>query len=283
MGEEKEVDLTRPSELRDLLRRHGIRLRRGLGQHFLVDGNVLGHIVTAALEPGTRRAVEVGAGVGTLTRALAPHLERLWAVEVDPRLIPILREQVAQWPQVEVVQADFLDLPLARFGEDLLVVGNLPYRITGPVLVKLIRERPRVSWGVFLVQWEVGEKLVFPPGPRASRLGVHLRAYYELELLRRVPRTVFHPPPEVDSALIRLRRLPRPRISSPPEAFEAVLRVLFWARRKTIRRALMALVPREEVDALLRELGLDPQLRGEVLDIPQLDRLARALRAREVV
>jgi len=98
-----------------------------------------------------------------------------------------------------------------------------------------------------------------------------------------VPRTVFHPPPEVDSALIRLRRLPRPRISSPPEAFEAVLRVLFGARRKTIRRALMALVPREEVDALLRELGLDPQLRGEVLDIPQLDRLARALRAREVV
>ncbi|MCD5408152.1 16S rRNA (adenine(1518)-N(6)/adenine(1519)-N(6))-dimethyltransferase RsmA [Candidatus Bipolaricaulota bacterium] len=275
--------LTRPSELRALLSRHGIRRRRGLGQHFLVDGNVLGHIVEAALEPGLSRAVEVGAGVGTLTCALAPHLERLWAVELDPRLIPILKEQVAPWPQVEVIHADFLTLPLAEFGRGLLVVGNLPYRITSQVLLKLIREREGVAWGVFLTQREVAEKLAAPPGPQASRLGTHLRAYYDLAVLRRVPRTVFYPPPEVDSALIRLRRLPVPRISSPPAAFEATLKVLFAGRRKTLRRALRALLPREEVATLLADLGIDPQRRGETLDIPELDRLARALHERGAV
>ncbi|HIP99005.1 TPA: ribosomal RNA small subunit methyltransferase A [Candidatus Bipolaricaulota bacterium] len=275
--------LTRPSQLRALLARHGIRLRQGLGQHFLVDGNVLSHIVAAAREPGVKRAVEIGAGVGTLTCALAPHLERLWAVELDPRLIPLLRQTVAPWPQVEVIQGDFLALPLSRFGEGLLLVGNLPYRITGPVLLKLIREREWVDWGVFLTQLEVAEKLAAPPGPQASRLGLHIRAYYQLEFLRRVPRTVFFPRPEVDSALLRLRRLPVPRISSPPEAFEATLKLVFSGRRKTLRGLLRDSLPRGGAAELLEGLGLDPQLRGEALDIPALDRLAQALREQGVV
>ena len=282
-GEDKCRRLIRPSELRALLSRHGIRLRQGLGQHFLVDGNILSHIVTAILDTGGKRAVEVGAGVGTLTCALAPRLERLWAVEIDSRLIPLLQETVAPWPQVEVIQGDFLDLSLSRFGEGLLVVGNLPYQITSPVLLKLIREREPVAWGVFLVQLEVAEKLLAPPGPQASRLGLHVRAYYEPELLRRVPRTVFFPPPEVDSALIRLWRLPAPRISSPSEAFEATLKLVFSGRRKTLRRVLRGALPQGEVERLLADLGLDPQVRGEALEIPELDRLARALRARGVV
>ena len=249
----------------------------------MVDGNVLSHIVAAAREPGVKRAVEIGAGVGTLTCALAPHLERLWAVELDPRLIPLLRQTVAPWPQVEVIQGDFLALPLSRFGEGLLLVGNLPYRITGPVLLKLIREREWVDWGVFLTQLEVAEKLAAPPGPQASRLGLHIRAYYQLEFLRRVPRTVFFPRPEVDSALLRLRRLPVPRISSPPEAFEATLKLVFSGRRKTLRGLLRDSLPRGGAAELLEGLGLDPQLRGEALDIPALDRLAQALREQGVV
>lgn len=270
-------ELTRPSELRSLLSRHGIRLRKELGQHFLVDGNILGHIAAAALATACSRAVEVGAGVGTLTCALAPHLERLWAVEVDPRLIPILRRQVATFPNVEVVHADFLDLPLNRFGRELLVVGNLPYRITSQVLLKLIRERSRVAWGTFLVQREVGEKLIAPPGPQASRLGVHLRAYYQIEVLRRVPRTAFFPRPEVDSVLIRLRRLSTPLISSSPETFERVLALAFSGRRKTLRRALASRLPVKEVDRILSQLGLDPTVRGEALPLSELDRLAKAL------
>lgn len=270
--------LLRPSELKRLLRERGVKLRRSLGQHFLVDRATLERILEAILALEPREVVEVGAGVGTLTCALAPRVQRLWAVEVDPRLIPLLSESVSPWPQVEVIQADFLDLSLGEFGRGALVVGNLPYRITSQVLLKVLRER--VRGGAFLVQWEVGEKLVAPPGPRASRLGTHLRAYYQLELLGRVPRTVFFPRPEVDAALLRLRQLPRPLITAPPESFERTLAILFGTRRKTLRRALASVLTLPQVDRLLAELELDPRRRGESLELGELDRLANALAAR---
>ncbi len=272
--------LTRPSELAALLSQRGIRLHPTLGQHFLVDANILLKIVEAAVETKVERAIEVGAGVGTLTLALASHFRKLWAVELDRRLIPVLKEQLDPFPQVEVVQADFLRLALSDFGQDLLVIGNLPYQITSEVLLKLIRERRCAAWGVFMVQREVAEKLAAPPGRGVSRLGVHLQAYFEVELLRKVPKTVFFPPPEVGSALIRLRRLPRPRISAPQEAFERTLAALFSGRRKTIRRALNTLLPLSEVDHLLKVLGIDPRRRGETLTVEEVDRLAAELARR---
>ncbi|MCR4391934.1 MAG: 16S rRNA (adenine(1518)-N(6)/adenine(1519)-N(6))-dimethyltransferase RsmA [Candidatus Acetothermia bacterium] len=269
--------LTSPTAVRDLLSSRGIRLRSELGQHFLVDENILGKIVDLTEAQGDEAAVEVGAGVGTLTVALAPRVRTLAAVEVDPRLIPLLREQVASFPNVTVVCADFRALTLQDFGERLLVVGNLPYGITSAVLLKLVREREVMDRAVFMVQREVAEKLVAPPGPEVTRLGVHLRAYYEVEVLRKVPRTVFFPAPEVDSDLIRLRRLPTPRVTAPEEALEWTLAVLFSARRKTLRRALLGRLPAAEVDRLLAELGLDPQVRGEALPLGAMDRLAQAL------
>ncbi|MBC7093153.1 ribosomal RNA small subunit methyltransferase A [Candidatus Bipolaricaulota bacterium] len=269
--------LTSPAAVRDLLSSRGIRLRSELGQHFLVDENILGKIVDLTEARGDEAAVEVGAGVGTLTVALAPRVRTLAAVEVDPRLIPLLREQVASFPNVTVVRADFRTLALQEFGERLLVVGNLPYGITSEVLLKLIREREAVDRAVFMVQREVAEKLVAPPGPEVTRLGVHLRAYYAVAVLRKVPRAVFFPPPEVDSALIRLRQLPTPRVTAPEEALEWTLAVLFSARRKTLRRALLGRVPAAEVDRLLAELGLDPRIRGEALPLGAMDRLAQAL------
>lgn len=242
-----------------------------------MDENILGKIVDLTEARGNEAAVEVGAGVGTLTVALAPRVRTLAAVEVDPRLIPLLREQVASFPNVTVVRADFRALALQEFGERLLVVGNLPYGITSEVLLKLIREREAVDRAVFMVQREVAEKLVAPPGPEVTRLGVHLRAYYAAEVLRKVPRTVFFPPPEVDSALIWLRQLPTPRVTAPEEALEWTLAVLFSARRKTLRRALLGRVPAAEVDRLLAELGLDPRIRGEALPLGAMDRLAQAL------
>lgn len=204
----------------------------------------------------------------------------LFAVEVDERLVSILHEQVAPFHNVSVVHADFRDLPLAEFGNGLLLVGNLPYGITSDVLLKVIREREAVGRAVLMVQREVGEKLVAPPGPEASRLGVHLRAYYEVEVLRKVPRTVFFPPPEVDSALIRLRKLPRPRVRAPEQALEWTLAVLFSSRRKSLRQALARRIPVSEVDRLLSELGLAPRLRGEPLPLEALDALAAALHHR---
>lgn len=269
--------LTSPTVLRDVLARHGIRLRAELGQHFLVDENVLGKIVELAGPRPEETAVEVGAGAGTLTAALAPRVRELVAVEVDRRLIPVLRETTAPYPNVRVLPADFRDLDLASLGEDLLLVGNLPYGITSDVLLKLLRERGAVDRAVLMVQREVGEKLIAPPGPGRSRLGVHLQAYFDVELLRRVARTVFFPPPDVDSVLVRLRKLPRPRIAAPEAAFERTLALVFSARRKTLRRALLAALPADAVDRVLSATDFDPQARGEALPLEALDRLAMAL------
>ncbi|MBC7220770.1 ribosomal RNA small subunit methyltransferase A [Candidatus Bipolaricaulota bacterium] len=269
--------LTSPTVLRDLLARHGVRLRSELGQHFLVDENTLAKIVELAEPAGDETAVEVGAGAGTLTCALAPRVRELVAVEVDRRLIPVLEETTAVYPNVRVVQGDFRELALASLGARILLVGNLPYGITSDVLVKLIREREVAERAVFMVQAEVGAKLVAPPGPEASRLGVHLRAHFDVEVVRRVPRTVFFPPPEVDSVLIRLRKLAQPRIAAPEDAFERTLALVFSSRRKTLRRALLGQLPAAEVDRILAELGLDPRVRGETLPLEALDRLALAL------
>lgn len=269
--------LTSPSVVQRLLEKHGIEVRKALGQHFLTDANVL-ELMVRAIDPRPEEtAVEVGAGIGTLTVALAPHVRELWAVELDSRFLPLLHAHLSPFPHVRVLYQDFRDLELAALGKDLLLVGNLPYGITSDVLLKLIRERESVARAAFTVQWEVGEKLVAPPGPNASRLGVHVRTYFQVELLRRIPRTVFFPPPEVDGAFIRLQRLPTPRVTLPAEQWEKTLALVFSHRRKSLRRVLASLLTPARADALLSELGLDPQVRGEALGFGELERLGRAL------
>jgi len=272
-----EGKLTSPTVLREVLSRHGVRLRPELGQHFLADGNILERIVELTEAGGDETAVEVGAGAGTLTVALAPRVRELVAVEVDRRLIPVLEETTAAHPNVRVLPGDFRGFPLSSLGERILLVGNLPYGITSDVLVKLIREREAVERAVVMVQREVGEKLVAPPGPEASRLGVHLRAYFDAEVVRKVPRTVFFPPPAVDSALIRLRKLPVPHVTAPEPAFERALSLIFSGRRKTLRRALLGQLSAAEADRILAEARLDGRVRGEALPLEAVDRLAHTL------
>ncbi|MBC7222614.1 ribosomal RNA small subunit methyltransferase A [Candidatus Bipolaricaulota bacterium] len=269
--------LTSPTVIRRILAEHGLEPRKALGQHFLADANILAKIVEAIAPAPKEVAVEVGSGLGTLTVALAPFVEKLWAVEVDPRLLPILRAHTEAFPNVHVLSGDFLDLELRSLGKELLVVGNLPYGITSEIFLKLIRERESVARAVFMVQWEVGEKLIAPPGPKANRLGVHVRTYFEVELLRKIPKTAFFPHPEVDGALIRLKKLPTPRVSLPEELWEKTLALVFSHRRKTLRRVLASSLSPAQADALLAELGLDPRVRGEALNFSDLERLGWAL------
>ncbi len=268
--------LTSPSVVRAELAAHGIQLQKNLGQHFLVDDNTLRAIV-AACDVAGGTVVEVGAGIGTLTVELARRAERLFAVELDRRLLPPLRARMAGHPNCEILHADARTLTLSSLGDRLSLVGNLPYGITSDIALKVIRERHVVAEGVFLVQKEVGARWAAPPGPGASRLGVHLRAYYDLCILRHVPRTVFYPPPEVGSALIRLVRRAEPRIASPAQAFERVLGAAFATRRKTLRRSLRTLAPASEIDTALKAAGIDGQRRGETLTFEELDALAQRL------
>jgi 16S rRNA (adenine1518-N6/adenine1519-N6)-dimethyltransferase len=286
------MNLTAPSVIARLLQEHGLRLRKALGQHFLCDENVLKKIIAAAELAVSDLVIEPGAGLGTLTLALAARAGRVIAVELDPKLAEVLRANLAASgsTNVEVLQQDFLELDLAGlisarrsiFGlTQAKVVGNLPYQITSPILEMLLAARGRLTSAILMVQHELAERLAAPPGPRASALGVQLQAVADVELLAKVPRTVFFPPPEVDSALIRLAFLARPRIEADLEVFSRVVRAAFNLRRKTIKQALIRspflALEEEAVLLALREARIDPHRRGESLSLAEFDCLARAV------
>ncbi len=282
--------LSSPSTVRELLRRHGIRPRRRWGQHFLCDGNILEKIVTAAELKPEDLVIEPGAGLGMLTLELARRAGRVIAVERDPRLIPLLMENLkaAGAANVEVLQADILELEFSQLAGDrprartkVKVVGNLPYAITAPLLEWLTAEHGRLALAVLMVQQEVAEKLLAPPGPGASALGVRVRAFADVALIRRVPRTVFWPPPDVDSALIKLTFLERPRFTADEQVFFKVVRAAFNLRRKTLRGALqrspLLKLDQASIEEALRRAGIEGTRRGETLTLEEFDRLARAI------
>jgi len=256
----------------------GIRPSKRRGQNFLVDRDVLARIVSEVERAEPESVVEIGPGLGTVTRRLAELGVRVIGVEVDHRLVAGLRQEFAGTENVEIVEEDFLRFDFGALGsKKVYVVGNLPYRITSPILARLIEERARISGAVLLTQAEVAEKIAESPGPHGSALGVFVQAYGEVIPLRHVPRTAFYPVPAVDSVLWRLEFLSIPRFTAAPDDFFAIVRAIYGKRRKMLRRVLRDFLPPDRIDPLLQQLGIDPTRRGETLTIPELDRLASAL------
>ncbi len=280
--------LCSPRIVRQLLKEHEIRLRQRWGQHFLCDENILDKIIAAAQLHRGERVFEIGAGLGTLTQAIAPLVRAVIAVEIDPRLIPILREQLAEHPNVRLIQADVLKLDwrtLLPVSTRLKVMGNLPYGITSPLLARLIEHRDLFGEALLMVQREVAEKLIARPGRReTSSLGIFVQVYCDVELLLRVSRNCFYPRPEVDSALVRLSFLERPRFLASEECFMAIVHAALGMRRKTLRQALtlspQLSLSREHALDLLHQTGIEETRRGETLTLEELDRLAQALEER---
>lgn len=256
----------------------GIRPSKRLGQNFLVDREVLSRIVSEVKRAEPETILEIGPGLGTVTRELAELGARVIGVEVDHRLGAALQEGLAPYKNVEIVEEDFLKLNLASLSEGACyIVGNLPYRITSPILVKLIEERDRISQALLLTQAEVAEKIADSPGVHGSALGVLINSYAAVEIIRSVPRTSFYPVPQVDSILWRMEFLGRPRFTADAHAFFTVVRTVYGKRRKMIRRALRDLVPADKVEEALARAAVDPTRRGETLSIPELDRLTQAI------
>ena len=258
----------------------GVRPSKKLGQSFLADDGVLASIeqILARVSPET--IVEIGPGLGAVTEVLLRHARRVLAVEVDRRLADSLVERLGASEGLDVRNENVLRLDIA---DDLgdgpaYVVGSLPYRITAPILKWLIGQRGVLSGALLITQREVAEKIAASPGKEGSALGILVRAYAEVDIVRRVSRGSFFPVPEVDSTLWSLTFLERPRFESDSEAFFSVVRALYGTRRKMIRSALRALLPAEAIGAILEEARIDGTARGEELDFEQLDRLAAAAR-----
>jgi 16S rRNA (adenine1518-N6/adenine1519-N6)-dimethyltransferase len=274
--------LLSPADVREIARRYGIVPSRTLGQNFVVDQNTIRRIVRLAEVAPTDRVVEVGAGIGTLTLALAEAAEHVTAIELDRRLIPALEEVLEGVSNVAVVVGDAMELDYAPLVEGGVrrMVANLPYNIATPLVATLLQERPEISDFVIMVQREAGERFVAPPGSRTYGAVSLLVAYHtETRVLGKVPASVFWPVPNVESLLVRLTRRPQP-VDVGGDELMRVVRAAFGQRRKTIRNTLASGLGLEvgEVEAALARAGVDPGVRAESLGLEEFAGLVRALR-----
>ncbi len=273
------------------LRRLGLRPRKAWGQHFLLYPHQARRIVGALELSGRDLVVEIGAGLGALTVFLAQAAPRVVALERDPALAGFLsRELFAGSQTVQVLCQDVLEfdfLALARqAGQALVVVGNLPYQITTPLLFKLIEEKAALARAVLMVQEEVGDRLLASPGSKDyGAPTVLVQCHFALSRLFSLGPSNFYPPPKVASVVLRLAPdglAPGPR---DPATFARVVRAAFAKRRKTLNNTLVAEAPalgltREAVAAALKELDIDPGRRGETLSLNQFLALSNALQVR---
>jgi 16S rRNA (adenine1518-N6/adenine1519-N6)-dimethyltransferase len=261
-----------------LLDDNGLHPSRALGQNFVVDPNTVRRIARLAeVGPGDR-VVEIGAGLGSLTLALAETGASVTAVEVDRHLLPVLRQVVAP-AGVTVVEGDALRLDWSEVigtAPGWTLVANLPYNVATPLVADLLDGVPMIERMLVMVQREVGERLAARVGdPAYGAVSVKVAYWAEARLAGRVPATVFVPRPNVESVLVAIRRRSQPAVDPAavsPEALFALVRAGFAQRRKMLRRVLAAQV----APAVLEAAGVDPRARAEELDVVAWGRLARA-------
>jgi 16S rRNA (adenine1518-N6/adenine1519-N6)-dimethyltransferase len=279
--------LATPEGTRAALRRFGIRPAKRWGQHFLVSPRALQRILEGAAPGPGDSVLEVGAGLGTLTGALAERAGWVTALEVDRRLLPALHALLGSNPRVRVVVGDILQIdPTTLFGgppdAPRKVVANLPYNIAAPALVRLLESPLRLALMVVTVQREVADRIAGRPGTRAyGRLSVAVQFRAAPRILARLPRGAFLPPPEVESAIVELRPHARPPATVGDErVFFRVVAAGFGYRRKTLVNALVQGLglEREAVEAACASASLAPGVRAETLDLQAFARLAEAVR-----
>ncbi len=279
-------DLSNPAVVRRLLQKHGVRPQKTFGQYWLEDRQALARIVAAAELPPEAAALEVGAGMGVLTVALAQAVGprgRVVAVEIERGALAILREVTGPLGNVEIVPRNLLEIePRDLFqGTPYALVANLPYYITASALRHFLECAQPPQRLVVLVQQEVAARLTAAPGD-LSLLGVSVQFYGQPRLIARVPAASFYPPPRVDSAIVRIDLYPQPPLAlegAERERFFEVARAGFGQKRKTLRNALMLGLkqPAPVVEGWLTAAGIDPRRRAETLALEEWGRLTKAV------
>lgn len=278
--------LASPTATIAVLKRHGLATKKSLGQHFLVDDNVVGRIIELAALTGDETVLEVGPGIGTLTAALCAHAGAVVAVERDTDLLPALAETTAHCPRLAVLRADAVAVSPAAlaepFGPPTALVANLPYAVAATVVLRFFEEIPSLQSATIMVQAEVAERMAASPGVKAfGSYTVKLRLLAAPAGRFSVTRTCFLPAPRVDSTVLRLERH---QLCDDPTLLHDAARVAdaaFAQRRKTIRNSLRSALGAEAgpLDAALQAAGVDGSLRAETLEPECFLALATALRA----
>lgn len=284
-------DIATPLRTQEILKKYGFSFKKSLGQNFLIDPNILRNIVSHAGLTKESAAIEIGPGIGALTEHLARAAGKVVSFEIDQRLLPVLEDTLSPYDNVRIVHKDILEADTeAVFREelggyeDVMVVANLPYYVTTPILLKLLHDRLPIRGMVVMMQKEVADRITAKPGTKEyGSLSIAIQYYMDAEVAMIVPKTVFMPAPNVDSAVIKLTRRSEPVVQVKDEDFLfLVSRGSFVQRRKTILNNLQTSLPdgkahKEEILKVLEETGIEPSRRGETLSIQEFGALADAL------
>ncbi|EGQ3326026.1 16S rRNA (adenine(1518)-N(6)/adenine(1519)-N(6))-dimethyltransferase RsmA [Staphylococcus pseudintermedius] len=280
-------DIATPSRTRVLLNQYGFNFKKSLGQNFLIDVNIINRIIDASGIDHMTGVIEIGPGMGSLTEQLAKNAQHVLAFEIDQRLIPVLDDTLSPYNNVTVINEDILKANVAEaiqqhlsHCEKIMVVANLPYYITTPILLTLLEQDLNIDGYVVMMQKEVGERLNAQVGTKAyGSLSIVAQYYTETSRVLTVPKTVFMPPPNVDSIVVKLMKRESPIVDvDNPNAFFKMTKGAFSQRRKTIYNNYQNLFEngkeqKETIMQWLERADIDPKRRGETLSIQEYARL----------
>ncbi|KNF09812.1 ribosomal RNA small subunit methyltransferase A [Gottschalkia purinilytica] len=274
-----------PNAIKEIMEKYGFKFSKSLGQNFLIDGNIIEKICDKSEITKEDGIIEVGPGIGALTQQLCEKAGKVVSVELDKTLIPILKDTLKDYDNFELVHGDILKVNINEIIEDRLkglnvkVVANLPYYITTPIIMRLLEERLAIEKIVVMVQKEVAVRMKASPGNKDyGALSVAVQYYSKPEIIVNVPKNVFIPKPNVDSAVIMLDVYDKPQVNVKDEKtmFE-IVRAAFGKRRKTILNALSSSslrLEKDEINEILNKCNIDPKKRGEVLSIEDFANIA---------
>ncbi len=284
-------DIATPKRTKEILDKYGFSFKKSLGQNFLIDTNILRNIVEYGEVSEKTAAIEIGPGIGALTEQIAKRAGKVFAFEIDQRLLPILEDTLSPYDNVTVIHKDILKADVTDLiGEELKkyeevrVVANLPYYVTTPIIMKLLQEGLPLASITVMLQKEVAERMAAKPGTKEyGSLSIAVQYFTKAETVMIVPKTVFVPQPNVDSAVIRLIVRDEPPVKVKDEDFFfEVVRASFGQRRKTILNNLTSHLPdgkakKQGIEGALASSSIDPRRRGETLSIEEFGALSDEL------
>jgi len=278
-------DFSDTKTLMELLKRHGFYTNKSLGQHFLISQKALSTIVNGTHTDDKKDILEIGPGVGVVTRALLEDGYNVTAIELDRRAIKILNETVGDFETAQVIEGDILKINIAEIlkkNETWVIVGNLPYYITTPVIIAILEHYEKIDKAIFMVQKEVAERLCAKPDNKTyGSITVFCDIYSTVTTIAKVPKGAFMPPPNVESAVICLEMRKKPIIDKEDiDIFSRVLRGSFQQRRKQICNSLMSAFDfsREVAEIVLKNAGIAPSKRAENLNTKDFCRLTQTVK-----
>lgn len=284
-----------PTTIRNIKNKYGFKLSKSLGQNFLTDKNIMDKIIDGTNITKKDLVIEIGPGIGVLTSAAAIEACKVIAIEIDKNLIPILQETLREFDNIEILNKDILKTNLneileqnknvkGQIIEGIKIIGNLPYYITTPIIMKILEDGVQADSITIMLQKEVADRIKAGPGTKTyGALSVAVQYYCTVNHIANVPKEVFIPQPKVDSTVIRLDiRKEKPVNLKSEEAFFAVIKAGFGQRRKTLLNSLTGIygLSKDEVLPILEALGIDPKRRAETLSMKEFADLANMIHPR---